>query len=172
MNAFERAQPAEFTNEVVALVDLGFKSSVISILMQGELAMTRVVSIGGDKLTAGVAESLVVSYAEAEGIKVGLPEEVQSVMQALLMPLGRELRASIDFFEHQNDRQVSQVFLSGAASRSDFILQTLQAELMVPCKNWNCVGPYQLALPPQQLAELEQVSPQLTVAVGAAMAVF
>lgn len=172
VNAFERAQPMEFANEVVALVDLGFKSSVITILLQGELAMTRVVSFGGDKLTTGVAEGLGVSYAEAEGIKVGLPEEVHSVMQALLMPLGRELRASIDFFEHQNDRQVAQVFLSGAASRSDFIMQTLQAELMVPCKPWNCISPYQMALTPQQMAEIEHISPQLTVAVGAAMAVF
>lgn len=172
VNAFEMAQPQEFTNEVVALVDIGFKSTVICILLQGELAMTRVVSIGGDKLTTGVAEALGVSYAEAEGIKVGLPEEVQSVMQALLMPLGRELRASIDFFEHQHDRQVAQIFVAGGASRSEFIVQTIQAELMVPCKGWNPLGPFQLSLPPQQVGEVEQVASQLSVAVGAALGAF
>jgi len=171
-NAFEVAHPQEFANEVVAMVDIGFRSSVICILMQGEMALTRVVNIGGDKLTTGVGEALGVSYAEAEGIKVGLPEEVQSVMQALLMPLGRELRASIDFFEHQNDRQVSQIYVSGAAARSEFITQTIQAELMVPCKVWNPVNAFQLALPPQQMGEIEQVTSQLPIAVGAAMAAF
>ncbi len=172
VNAFESAQPEEFANEVVALVEIGFKNSVICLLLQGELAMTRVVSIGGDKLTAGVAEALGVSYAEAEGIKIGLPDEVQAVMQALLMPLGRELRASIDFFEHQNDRQVSQVFLSGGASRSEFIVQNIQSELMVPCKGWSPVGAFQLSLSPQQMGEVEQIAPQLSVAVGAALGAF
>ena len=46
-NAFELAYPEVFTNEVVALVDIGFKSSSISILANGELSLNRVVLIGG-----------------------------------------------------------------------------------------------------------------------------
>ncbi|HTG43806.1 MAG TPA: pilus assembly protein PilM, partial [Verrucomicrobiae bacterium] len=82
-NAFEMAMPEVFTNEIVALVDIGFKSSTISILANGELALSRVVSLGADKLTSGLAEAMGVSYAEAEGIKIGLPEEVQGAMQGL-----------------------------------------------------------------------------------------
>jgi type IV pilus assembly protein PilM len=103
---------------------------------------------------------------------VGLPEEVQMIMQSLLMPLGRELRASIDFFEHQQDKTVSQVFISGGSARSPFIIETLQSELMVPCKSWNPVGFLNLALSPQQMGEIEQVAPQLAVATGAALAAF
>jgi len=113
-----------------------------------------------------------ISYAEAEGIKVGMPAEVMPNLEPLLIPLGRELRASIDFFEHQQDKTVSQVFFSGATARSEIILQTLQNELLVPCKSWNPISFLQLSLPPQQLAEVEQVSPQLAVAVGAAMSSF
>jgi hypothetical protein len=43
-----------------------------------------------------------ISYAEAEGITIGMPQEVQSAMEPLLSTLGRELRASIDFFR-END---------------------------------------------------------------------
>lgn len=171
-NAFERAMPATFANEVVALVDVGFRSSTISILAGGELALSRVVpSLGSDRLTAGLAEAMGVSYAEAEGIKVGLPEEVQGAMQGLIMPLGRELRASIDFFEHQQDKAVSQVFISGGSARSPFIVETLQSELMVPTKAWNPIAFMNLAVPPQKLAEAEQVAAQLAVAVGGAMSV-
>jgi type IV pilus assembly protein PilM len=171
-NAFEMAQPELFSKDAVALVDIGFKNSSISILLNGELMLSRVVAIGGDRLTSGVAEALGVSYAEAEGIKVGLPSEVQSTMVSLLSPLGRELRASIDFFEHQQDKTVAQVFLSGGSARSDHIIQILQTELMVPCTSWNPTSFLKMSLPPQQLGEVEQIAPQLTVAIGAAAAAF
>ncbi len=172
INAFEMAMPDVFVREVVALVDIGFKNTSICLLQEGELIMSRVVGIGGDRLTTGLAESLGISYAEAEGIKVGMPGEVQSNLEALVVPLGRELRASIDFFEHQQDRPVSQVFVTGASARSELIVQLLQAELAAECKPWNPVGFLQLELLPQQAAEIEHVAPQLAVAVGAGAAAF
>lgn len=172
INAFELSNPEQFSKDVVALVDVGFRNSTISIVSQGELVISRVVGIGGDKLTTGLAEALGVTYAEAEGIKVGMPQEVESSLQPLLSPLGRELRASIDFFEHQQDRTVSEVFLSGGAARSEFFVQALQSELMVQCKTWNPAASFSLGLPPQQMGEVEQVAPQLTVAIGAAAASF
>ena len=172
VNAFELAMPDPFLKEVVALVDIGFKFTTVSILHEGELVLSRVVAIGGDRLTGALAESMSISSAEAEGIKVGMAGEVQSTLEAILLPLGRELRASIDFFEHQQDKPVQQVYVTGGSSRSEFVMQTLQSELMVECKTWNPTQFLQIALPPQQLAELEQVAPQLTVAIGAALAAF
>ena len=170
VNAFERAMPELFQKEAVALVDIGFRSSSIGILLEGELVLSRVVNIGGDKLTQGLAEDLNVSYAEAEGIKIGMPTEVQSQLESLLLPLGRELRASMDFFEHQQDRPVSQVFVTGGSSRSEFIVQRLRQELMAECKVLNPVACLEMQLPPQQASEIEQVASQLTVALGAALA--
>jgi type IV pilus assembly protein PilM len=172
VNAFEMAMPEVFSKEVVALVDMGFKGTTICLLQEGELILSRAVAIGGDRLSNGLAESLGISYAEAEGIKVGMPTEVQSQLEALVLPLGRELRASIDFFEHQQDKTVTQVFISGGSARSEFIVNALQTELMVECKGWNPTSFLQTALPPQQLADIEHVAPQLAVAVGAAVAAF
>ncbi|MGO8929926.1 MAG: pilus assembly protein PilM [Limisphaerales bacterium] len=170
VNAFERAMPDAFMNEAVALVDLGFRNSSICIVQRGELVLSRVVGIGGDRLTNGLAEALNVSYAEAEGIKIGMPGEVQTQLEALVLPLGRELRASIDFFEHQHDHPVTQALITGGPARSEFILRTLQQELMIDCKVFNPTTFLQLELPSQQTAEIEQVAPQLAVALGAALA--
>lgn len=170
INAFELAMPEIYTKNVVALVDLGFKNTTICILQEGELILTRVLAIGGDRITSGLAEAMGISYAEAEGIKTGMPGEVQPTLEVLITPLGRELRASIDFFEHQQDKHVAQVFVSGAAARSEFFVKILESELMVPCQAWSPIHAVQLALPPQQMAEVEQVAPQLTVAVGTAAA--
>lgn len=168
VNAFELAMPEAFHKGTVALVDTGFKHTTITILHEGELALSRVVALGGDRFTAGLVESMGITYGEAEGIKVGMPTEVQSTLESLLTPLGRELRASIDFFEHQHEQHVSQVYISGGSSRSEFIVKLIETELMIPCRTWNPLGPIQLALSPQQTAEIEQVAAQLTVALGAA----
>ena len=166
VNAFELAMPEVFSKTAIALADIGFKSSFICLLNQGELVATRVVSIGGDRLTQGLADAMSISYAEAEGIKIGMPGEVHSNLEAGLTSLGRELRASIDFFEHQQDRPVSHVYVSGGSARSEYIVKSLEAELMVPCSSWNPTATLELGLPPQQVAELEHIAPQLTVALG------
>ena len=185
VNAFEMAMPQMFANDSVALVDIGFKHSSICVLDRGELVLMRVVNIGGDKLTAGLAEAMNITYADAEGVKVGLVPKNKSepggelatvdmqvtALDAQVAPLGRELRASLDFFEHQQDRPVTQIFVSGAAAKSEMFLEMLRAEMLAECKTWNPAAFLQLALPGQQAVEIEHVGPQLCVAIGAALAV-
>jgi type IV pilus assembly protein PilM len=170
INAFEASMPESFEKDTVALVDVGFKHSSICILDRGELVLIRVVNIGGDRVTAGLAEAMNISYAEAEGIKVGMSSEVQAAIEMQVQPLGRELRASLDFFEHQQDRPVQQVYVSGGSAQSELILQILHSEMLVDCKTWNPAQFLQLALPGQQAVEMEHIGPQLTVAIGAALA--
>ncbi|HTD85973.1 MAG TPA: pilus assembly protein PilM, partial [Candidatus Binatia bacterium] len=126
-------------------------------------------AIGGDRMTSGLSDAMGISYLEAENIKVGMPTEVQQNLEPLIYPLGRELRASLDFFEHQEDKTVSQVFISGGSARSDFVVQALQAELGVQCQSWNPAKLLHIELDSQKGGELEQVAPQLTVAIGAAV---
>ncbi|MEY2408020.1 MAG: type pilus assembly protein PilM [Verrucomicrobiota bacterium] len=172
VNAFELAEPEVFAGEVVALVEIGFKGSTIIILGSGEIMLNRVVAIGGDHFTQGLADQLGTSYQEAENIKIGLPAEVQQNLEPLIQPLGRELRASIDFFEHQQDKTVSKVYIAGGSARSEFIVQSLQGELMVPCQAWSPLKFLQLGLPPERMGDIEQVAPQLSVAIGAATVSF
>jgi len=170
VNAFEMALPETYANEVVALVDVGFRSTTICILQQGELILSRVVTIGGDKITAAISEAMNISYAEAEGIKVGMAGEVQPTIEAVLTPLGRELRASIDFFEHQQDRPVAAAYLTGGSTRSDLVVQVLQQELMIETRGWNPTSFLKLDLAAEQASEIEHTAPQLAVAIGAAVA--
>lgn len=172
VNAFEISEPEVFNSEVVALVDIGFRNTSITILDCGQIILNRVVALGGDRLTSGLGESMGISYAEAENIKVGMTSEVRSTLELIINPLGRELRASLDFFEHQQDKPVSQVYLSGGTSQNDIILELVQNELMVPCKGWVPTLALETGLPPEKLGELEQAAPKLTVAVGAAAAGF
>ncbi len=169
-NAFESSEPEAFANEAVALVDLGFRNTTIAILQKGELIMHRVVNMGGDRITTALAEAMGISYPEAEGIKLGMPTEVQTALEPVVSSLGRELRAFIDFFEHQQDVAVSQVFVSGGTARGELLVQALQMELVVPCKTWNPAARLHMTLPAEQTAEFTNLAPQLAVAVGSAIA--
>lgn len=172
INAFESALPEIYAKETVALVDIGFKHTSVCVMDRGELATNRVVNIGGDQLTSGLAEIMNISYAEAEGIKIGMAPEVESALQMQVLPLGREIRASLDFFEHQQDRPVSQVYVSGASARSEMIMQMLHSELLVECKTWSPTGFLKVALSGPQAVEIDHVGSQLTVAIGTALAAY
>ena len=60
----------------------------------------------------------------------------------------------------------SRMTRTGARSRGG----SGQTELMVPCATWNPTSFLSMVLPPQQMGEVEQIAPQLTVAIGAALA--
>jgi type IV pilus assembly protein PilM len=169
VNAFERSEPEVFANEAVALVDLGFRNTTIAMLQQGEFIMHRVINMGGDRITAGLAEALGISYVEAEGIKIGMAMEVQSSIDPIVTTLGRELRAFIDFYEHQQDVAVSQVFVSGGSARGELLMESLQTELMLPCRVWDPAKAVRAMLPPEQTEDLPNFAPQLAVALGAAI---
>jgi type IV pilus assembly protein PilM len=172
INTLELAQPEAFNKEVIAVIDLGFKQTTISILQNGELMLSRVVGFGGERITKSLAEVMNISDAEAEGIKVGMAQEVEASLVPVIAPLGRELRASIDYFEHQHDKTVTHVFACGGAARSECIVQALQSELMVAFHSWNPTGFMDLALSPKQMGEIEQDAAQLVVAIGAGLAGF
>lgn len=170
-NAF-KSMPTAFHKETVALVDIGFKTSSICILVNGEPLLNRVVPIGADRFTSGLAEGLNITYPAAERIKMVMPGKVKAKLQTLISPLAHELRASIDFFEHQYERGVSQVFVSGGSARSDLILHTLETEAVVPCSHWNPTSFLTLELPSPQREEVTKDAPQIASAIGAAMAWF
>jgi type IV pilus assembly protein PilM len=169
INAFELAEPELFLGNALALVDVGFRTSSICVLNRGDMALSRVVAIGGDRITEGLREAMNIGYAEAEGLKIGMAAEVQRELESVVAPLGRELRASIDFFEHEHDKTVSHVFVCGASARSDVVREILQKELMLECLAWNPISFLEKELAPQQEAELDHVGSQLGVAVGAAL---
>jgi type IV pilus assembly protein PilM len=155
--------------EAVATLDVGFRSSSICILADGEIVQSRVVALGGDKLTRGLAEAMNVSYAAAEGVKLVLPDKVQATLKELLSSLAAELKGSIDFFEAECGKKVTAVYVSGGSARSNLILQTLHESVALPFKHLDPTTSITLAVPEGQVQEVKREAPQLTVAIGAGL---
>jgi Tfp pilus assembly PilM family ATPase len=60
----------------------------------------------------------------------------------------------------------------GGSARSQFLVESLQSELMVQTSSWNPISFMNMALPADKLGEVEQVASQLAVATGGAIAAF
>lgn len=164
--------PEGSQNKIVALVDIGFSHSTISLLVNGEITLTRVVNIGADQFTAGLAEAMGITYSVAEGLKQIMPEKVNAQLKTLILPLSNELSNSIHFFEQQQDKKVSDVYVSGGSARSKFIIEILQSDLHLPCKSWDPTSSLKVKFTAAQSVALQQEAPQLTVAIGAAQTWF
>jgi type IV pilus assembly protein PilM len=165
-NAFRKTNPESLT-EPIALMDIGYRTSTISILHQGELALTRVVNLGAEKLVALFDQASLGGTPEILDEENPLSDALQVSVQKAISGLAREIDASIGFFLSQHDRPVIQLYVSGGSARSHFILQTLEAELGLPCRNWNPTESFELKLPRAKVGEIDYEGPQLTAAVGA-----
>lgn len=164
--------PEAAQRKSVALVDVGFSHSTISLVVNGEIVLTRVVNIGADKFTAGLAEAMNITYTVAEGLKQIMPDKVRSHLTALIAPLSSELNNSIHFFEQKDDKKISEIYVSGGSARSPLIIEILQTELHLTCKGWDPTSFLKHKFTAAQLTALQQEAPQLTVAIGAALSWF
>lgn len=168
VNAFKML-PEDSHGEVVALLDVGFHSSSINIVKKGELVMTRVVNLGAEKFSGALAQ-LSSSNEQVEAAAAGASMDTpHGKLQGLIVHLAKEVDASIGFFANTFEVSVNQVYVSGGSARSQFIVETLEAELGLPCESWNPTKPLTLALPEKQKDEVEFEAVQLTAAIGAAL---
>ncbi|PYL01537.1 MAG: hypothetical protein DME19_01350, partial [Verrucomicrobia bacterium] len=155
-----RALPSDSHAEVAALLDIGANHSSIGVLMNGELALTRLVNVGAGKLADFFGKT------GTADLRSGKMDEFQAKVHGLISTLSKELSASIDFFETQSEAKVTEIVVSGGVARSQFILQSLEAELEIPCETWTPAKCRELELPERQKNEVDYEGPQLAVAVG------
>jgi len=161
-----RALPSDSHADVVAMLDIGSNNSSIGILMNGDLALTRTVTVGAGKLADYFGKT------GAADLAAGKMEEFQIRVHGLISTLGRELSASINFFETQTETKVTEIVVSGGVARSQFVLQSLEGELEIPCEAWTPTKCRGLDLPQRQKSEVEYEGPQLAVAVGLGLGSF
>jgi type IV pilus assembly protein PilM len=169
VNAFKML-PEDSHADVVALLDIGVANSTIGIVAKGEFLLTRVVNIGAQKISEALAKIGSGDSPGRDEARSGVTDEVQVKLQRSIGLIAKEIHASVNFFETQHDLKVTQVFVSGGSARSQFVLQSLEHELDVPCESWNPTKSLSIDLPAARANEVEYDGPQLAVAIGAGLA--
>jgi type IV pilus assembly protein PilM len=132
-----------YEEKVIALLDIGYERTTISLLNNGILEFTRTINLGGDEVTnslmteplvAGEGSSRTLTYEEAENIKRehGLPpstaagtktkegvslEQIPRLMRPFLEKLLSEIRTSFDFYMTEFQiHKVEKIIMSGGGA--------------------------------------------------------
>jgi Tfp pilus assembly PilM family ATPase len=129
-NAVRFAQPESFGNQIVAIIEFGPRTCAVTAAVRGQPALTRVIELD-DATTTGLEEAFATPYPVADEIRGNL---IRNRLQKTLFPVGREISAALDYFEAQLNSRATVALFNGGTERADLTLETLQAQLDVPCQ--------------------------------------
>jgi len=136
--AGRNAMPALMERGVHGFLDIGHDQSTLVIMASGEPLFIRAITTGTAAILRTLAASLSITPQVAEGLIMTMPDKVREKLVKAVFPLVEEVRASVDFFEDRWQKTVMRVFVTGADSKSDIVMQILQDELGAPvCQRWN-----------------------------------
>ncbi len=157
----------------VALVDVGATKASINILRDNLTCFAREVPIGGQDLTNAIARRLGVEPTQAEDLKREPGDQLSIVQEAVgqtLEDLGNEINLSFDFFENQFDGEVQEVWLTGGTALLPSLEESFEKIFEKRTKTWNPIEGLKVKADNVDVEALNQLSPQLAIAVGLAAA--
>jgi Tfp pilus assembly PilM family ATPase len=147
---------------------MGARSTSINFLRHGQPQMTRIMHFGGAQVSEYLAQALTLQATIAEEEKIKMSEPVQPLVKTAILPLARELRSSIDFFEHQQECHVSKAFACGGSACDPKMLDFLSEKVGLRIESWNPVQSFQTSHFDGEGPKLLAIAPSLAAAVGAA----
>jgi type IV pilus assembly protein PilM len=172
VNAFQVANPALAEQEVALLVDIGANSTSINFVRHGQPTMTRIMHFGGAHINEYLVQILSLSAKAAEEEKLKMSERVQALVRMAVLPLCKEVRSSIDFFERQQECHVSKGFACGGTACATSILRLLSEEIGFSIESWNPIQSFGTENFNGEAPQLMAVAPALAAVVGVAAARF
>jgi type IV pilus assembly protein PilM len=157
--------------KLVALVDIGASKTNINIMSDSISYFTREFYKGGDDLTDSISKKLSLEVKDAEALKRnpgGELDKVQDCIASVVEDICHDINISIDYFENQYDKKVEEVYITGGASGTIGLQETLERTVQKPVQKWNPLQYLELELPRDSQQELENNPAQAAIALGLA----
>lgn len=161
--------------ETVVLIDLGAESTTLNVYREGEELFTRSIAIAGNSFSAALKEGLgLSSLSQAESWKrsPGPTGDVWRLIASPLSGLVMEMRRSLTFYDNRTGRQgLDRVLLTGGSARLRGIDRFLERELDLPVEVYDPLRGIEIEEEglPCPLEVLDELSPQLSLALGLAL---
>ncbi|MGQ9748647.1 type IV pilus assembly protein PilM [Desulfosoma sp.] len=174
-NAFE-ATYGVFAEENIVLMDIGASKTTMTIVQAGRPLFTRDMTFGGQSITHRIATELGTSEENAERIKLGLGAEsadrarLEKAFVETLAEWTTDVKRALDFFfSHFPEAKLHRIFLSGGSARIPGLEKFLEAELGIPSEVCNPLQHIDVDAGRFDPAYLQQIGPQMTIALGLAL---
>jgi len=138
---------ADTQDKSVAFVDLGHRTTTVTLLRDGRVEAVRTISRGGHQLTLALAKGLDLDYAAAEAIKhegvrfdgylpggVGEQEHAQraKLVARALEPLLREVRTTVHAHAERLGHPIASAVIYGGTAQLPGVQQLMERVLDVP----------------------------------------
>lgn len=156
----------------VALMDLGARSTTISIVDMGSLKISHSFDTSGNDFTDVIAKALRTTHEQAEAMKreQGLNVDQDSARAALLPILDlimTEAKKIFQSFSQAQNKEISKIILSGGSALMPGFPEYVSKNL---AKTTEVIDPFATIYYPPILEEtLKQIGPSYAIAVGAAL---
>jgi type IV pilus assembly protein PilM len=157
--------------KLIALVDIGASKTNINIMSDSISYFTREFYKGGDDLTDSISKKLSLEVKDAEALKRnpgGELDKVQDCISSVVEDICHDINISIDYFENQYDKKVEEVYITGGASSTIGLPETLERTVQKPVNRWNPLQYFELELPRDSQQELQDNPTQAAIALGLA----
>ena len=162
----------------MVMVDMGARSTDVTIVEGGSIAWVRPIPFGGDNLTQAIARTLAVDFFEAEEIKereaaiLGEEKElageqgrkVFAAIQPILGELLDEIRRSIGYYRSQlRGGAIERLVLTGGGSQLKNMERFMEENLRIKVEKFNPFS--RVHVPPETLSKFPEPS-VFSVAMG------
>ncbi len=131
--------PGDLNKQGALLLDLGTKTSLISIFDELGLRYSYNIPHAGQHITEDIAKELKLSEDEAEKIKIknGLDHKQKSmdtheIIEKSLSTIIKEVKKSIDYYEKHSQQKISKIILSGGTAKMNKLPEYLKGLLELP----------------------------------------
>ena len=158
------------STDSVLIVDVGAKSTIVSLVHGGHLFASRHVSVGGDSITSSIAKSLGITFERAEQLKRS-PESSDTATPAAALAssvvglIRNEVQQMILIAENHG-KSIAKIILTGGGARYQGFTG-LMSDMGPAVEAGNPL--VRIAYDPQFGTALAQASTQLSIAIGLAL---
>lgn len=164
---------------IICLVDMGARSTTISIFENGNLKVSHSFNISGNEITEVFARALDIGYNKAEELKIkhglnilesqeaGVNSHIKEILFPLVDIILAEMKKVFRDFYQREGKEVEAVVLAGSSALmpglKEYFLEQLQKEIIT-------ANPFSDIVCPSLLGEiLKEMGPSFSVAVGLAL---
>lgn len=137
----------ETIDKNIAIIDLGYQKTSITIMEYGKVFLNRTINIGGFEITKTIGDILDMDLAEAERLKVSQDysgiessaiEEIQNTIDRLNQEIIMEINKIIEYFISRSiQKKLDRVYLIGGGAKAKGIVELFEKELNIVTKLGN-----------------------------------
>lgn len=166
---------AKNEKKIIAIVDIGARSTTCNILENGILKTSHSFNISGNELTEILSKSLRVDYKKAEELKKNLgitfEGETEKNIREILLPLidaiSVEIKKVFESFHRQEGKEIEKIILAGGSALLPGLNEYFFEEFK---KEFKIANPFVNISYPSILEEtLKAMGPSYAIAVGLAL---